>query len=122
MIRNATYENLHTALVGHFRLQLDQAGSKTFKISEVATGYASQINHGNRRLIWFRLTFMNRRIIGWTSLLWPNPQTTEQKEQEGQKTAPPEGIDLYLANHFFGSMLPASKEFGFNPKEHFRMW
>ena len=66
---------------------------------------------------------MDRRIIGWTNLLWPNPQTTAERAG-GAKEAPPaiEGIDPYLVNHFFGSMLPASKEFGFNPKEHFRMW
>jgi len=51
VMRNITYENLHTALVGYFRPQFDQAGSKTFKISEVATGYVSQINHGNWRFI-----------------------------------------------------------------------
>ena len=51
MMRNVTYENLHNALVGNFRPQFDQAGSKIFKISEVATGYVSQINHGNRRFI-----------------------------------------------------------------------
>jgi BarA-like signal transduction histidine kinase len=47
MMRNITYENLHTALVGHFRPQFDQAGSKTFKISEFATEYVPQMNHGN---------------------------------------------------------------------------
>lgn len=51
MVRNITYENLHTALVGHFRPQFDQAGSKTFKISEVTSGYVSQMNHGNWRFI-----------------------------------------------------------------------
>ena len=67
---------------------------------------------------------MNRRIIGWASLLRPNPQPAEQKEQVGQKRASPaiEGIDPYLANHFSGRMLPASKEFGYKPEEYFRMW
>jgi hypothetical protein len=56
--------------------------------------------------------------------LGPNPQPAEQKEQVGQKRASPaiEGIDPYLANHFFSRMLPASKEFGYKPEEHFRMW
>jgi hypothetical protein len=38
--------------------------------------------------------------------LGPNPQPAEQKEQVGQKRASPaiEGIDLYLADHFFGRL------------------
>ena len=50
--------------------------------------------------------------------------TSRAEEQVGQKRASPaiECIDPYLANHFSGRMLPASKEFGYKPEEHFRMW